>query len=82
MKIYPNPFIESTKIEYYIPTSSNVSIEIYDSFGKIVKIPFSKFQTTGLYSLTIGYDDLIPGIYFCRIKTRNYFITSKIVKIK
>lgn len=82
VKIYPNPFIESTKIEYYIPTSSNVSIEIYDSFGKIVKIPLSKFQSSGHYSITINYEDLMPGIYYCIIKTQNYSKTSKIVKLK
>ena len=65
---YPNPFNPSTKIRFFVPEKSQVSIIIVNSLGQIVK----SFDNT---SFPRGYNDFVwnaeglsSGVYFIRMK--------------
>ncbi len=48
---YPNPFNPSTQIEYTLPNTSEVEVEIYDLTGKLVKSFNISSQTAGINTL-------------------------------
>ncbi|MCD4795329.1 MAG: carboxypeptidase-like regulatory domain-containing protein [Bacteroidales bacterium] len=84
---YPNPFKSETTINYSIPVSSNVIIEIYDIQGKKIKTLVNEYQVSGNHSVIWnGTNETgIPvgtGIYFYRLKTDNNIVLKKIMLIK
>ncbi len=79
---YPNPFHETTHIEYTIPRDCFVSIKVYDSVGKELNTLIEKGQPQGHYSATFNGRLLSAGTYYYRIYTGDIFDTKKIVLIK
>ena len=84
-KTFPNPFTNSTTIEYKVKDYSKVSLIIYDLFGKEVKTLINCYQTSGIK--TIVWDgtnnsrsNVIPGLYYFTINVNNNFYTKKIIK--
>jgi hypothetical protein len=71
IKIYPNPFNNKTRIEYYIPQKSMVTIEIYDTLGRLIDIPLMREMEQGKQSIEWGDATLNSGIYFCQIECGN-----------
>lgn len=65
---YPNPFNPATKIQYIIPSSGYVDLEIFDITGKTVKSLFKGNQSVGMYKFDFNGSPLASGIYFCELK--------------
>jgi hypothetical protein len=76
---YPNPFKGNTTIRYNLPANDNVSLGIYDVFGKEVKNLLNEAQQAGLHNLTFNADNLTEGIYFCRIQSGEFMETIRLV---
>jgi len=79
---YPNPFNPSTKINYNLPKSDNVSIKIYNELGKEVSTLVSGFKTAGTYEITFDGANLSSGIYFYKLQTTGFTATKKMLLIK
>lgn len=82
--ITPNPFNRSVSINYYLPSSSFVNIDIYDGAGRHIRKLYSEFQNPGEYKISWdGCDDdhiLLPnGTYFCHIQSENEFRVLKVI---
>jgi len=76
-RIYPNPFSYTTTIEYTLPKSSDVEITLSDVTGRKIENLYSGYQSSGVHTLDINVNDLNPGIYFYRIRTELYDLSSK-----
>ena len=69
---YPNPFNPSTKIEFYIKNTSNVSLCIYDIQGKeITRLIDNVRYPAGNSSIIWNAKGLATGIYFYRFEILN-----------
>lgn len=79
---FPNPFNPSTRITYFIPKESFVSIKIYDFLGREVKTLVSDFQSTGSYEIVFDASDLPSGTYFYNLTAENYSATKKMLLLK
>ncbi len=79
---YPNPFRNSTTIEYKITETCNVNISLFDNQGHYVRNIFNENKTPGTYTLLFNGNDLSPGIYLYKIKTDNYVGYNKMVIMK
>jgi hypothetical protein len=66
---YPNPFRRSTTIEYDLPTTSTVTISVYDVLGRKVKTLVSGEKPAGSYEVRFEAADLASGVYFYRLET-------------
>lgn len=64
---YPNPFNPVTNIEYSIPYSGKVSVEIYNSLGQLVEIIKNEVQEAGNYKLAWNGARFASGVYFIRL---------------
>jgi len=84
---YPNPFNPSTTIKFAIPRKSHVIIEVFNLLGQNVATLLDEEKLPGYYkAIWDGKDNhglpLSSGLYFYRIKTKNYSNTKKMILIR
>lgn len=79
---YPNPFNPETKINYTIPRSGNVKIEVFNMLGQKVKTLVNTNQNAGYYEITFSGKGLASGMYFYRINAGEFIQTKKMLLIK
>ena len=79
---YPNPFNPVTKIEFGIPNSGNVVINIFDVSGKEVASIFNGFREAGNYSVEFNASDYSSGVYFYKMVFENSVIVKKMLILK
>jgi len=73
---HPNPFTTVTSVNFLEQNKNRIAnLEIYDASGRLVK---SVKLTSN--SLQLGAD-LLPGIYFLKLKPGEYTATKKLIKI-
>jgi photosystem II stability/assembly factor-like uncharacterized protein len=80
LKIYPNPFLNQTNIEFTLPKSEFVTLSIYDITGKHLKTILSKKLSKGNHKINWNAESLNEGIYFIRLET-NPAHAGQIVKM-
>ncbi len=81
--ISPNPFTDQLTFSYLLPEPLNVSIEVYDTSGKINGwLVQDQLQTAGLQTgeLNASNYGLTPGLYFMRFTFDKQIVIHKIVK--
>ncbi|MBM4174821.1 MAG: T9SS type A sorting domain-containing protein [Ignavibacteria bacterium] len=73
---YPNPFNSLTTIKFYLPKSADISLQVYNLQGQLLKTILSKNMNEGMHMVFWnGRNDenkeLPSGIYFCRLTVNN-----------
>jgi flagellar hook assembly protein FlgD len=73
---HPNPFNQSTKIEFTLAKSGFVSLNIYDILGRKVKTLVSEHLPSGYKSVlwdgkNDSGEDVASGLYFYQMKAEN-----------
>ncbi len=80
---YPNPFNPTTKIEFQLPQSMTVSLEIYNSIGQLVTtLVNSGVYQSGRHTVSFDASSLSSGIYFYRLTTDTQVMQRKMILIK
>jgi hypothetical protein len=79
---YPNPFNPSTRINYFIPEESFVSIKVYDFLGREVKTLVNETKSIGSYEIVFDASELPSGTYFYTLIVENFSATRKMILIK
>ncbi len=77
--IYPNPFSNTTQINYFMPHSGNVNLKVFSLLGKLVADK-NLNAVTGFNNYELNGEEIPAGEYFCTISFGNTKITRKIVK--
>lgn len=68
LKILPSPAKKEVEICYYLQEKGNISLQILDVQGRLVKKIFSGFKDRGLHRLMVDCQDLASGTYFVEMK--------------
>lgn len=79
---YPNPFNPSTSIEFVLPRSDRVSLEVYDVLGQQITILFSGHIEAGNHMVIWHPTGIASGIYFCRMESSVFNKTIKMILIQ
>jgi len=79
---YPNPFNPSTTIEYSLPRSTYVRLEILNVLGERVKTIQDGVQDAGVHRIVVGAQGLASGVYFYRLRTGDVLETKKLLLLK
>jgi hypothetical protein len=84
LMIYPNPFTDRVTIGYSIAEKGRTLIEVFDLTGRRVSILQDAVQEAGTYQMEwdatdAGGQQIIPGIYLCRIQSGGFVKTEKII---
>jgi len=79
---YPNPFNPSTVIEYNVPKDSHIKIIVYDLLGREIQKLVDEKKSVGSYKVEFAGSGLPSGIYLCRLQTKEYSETRKLLLMK
>ncbi|MDI6401338.1 T9SS type A sorting domain-containing protein [Balneolaceae bacterium ANBcel3] len=79
---YPNPFNPTTQIQYTIPESANVRMEVYNLIGQRVAVLTDGFQHSGTHTLQFDGSHLASGVYIYRLQAGNHVSVRKMTLIK
>jgi len=79
---YPNPFNPSTNIQFDVPTSMHIKLEIFNVLGQKVAELVNKPLAGGTYSYRFDASGLSSGIYMYRLSTGKITMTRKMMLIK
>ena len=77
----PNPFVSQTLIDFNIDNISDVSVEIYDIRGVLIRILVKNKENGVLWDGKMSNGENAPtGAYFCRLISNNIH-SNEIIKI-
>ncbi len=87
LRNYPNPFNPSTTIEYSVPSSGTVTLEIFNTAGQKVRTLFSGVLQAGVYRMVWEgrHENGTPmpsGIYFSCLTMGNTLSTRRMLLLK
>ena len=79
---YPNPFDNNTQIEIYLTRAEEVTIEVLDVSGKVVRLIPLKVLNSGTHKIMLDASDLAEGTYCCRLITPTFSKTRQMVVVR
>jgi Secretion system C-terminal sorting domain len=79
---YPNPFDNNTQIEIYLTRAEDVTIEVLDVSGKVVRLIPLKVLNSGTHKIMLDAGDLAEGTYCCRLITPTFSKTRQMVVVR
>jgi len=83
LNIYPNPFNPSTTIEFNLPKSEAITIQLYDIIGrKVLTVISNSVLNKGKHSFQINAKGLASGIYIIQLRNSQASLTKKITLLK
>jgi hypothetical protein len=84
---YPNPFNPTTMIEYEIPQSGEVSLEVYNILGEKIATLVNEVKEAGFYTVQWNGKDanqarVASGVYFYRVHAGSFSSVKKMMLLK
>lgn len=80
---YPNPFNSATKIRFFLPGTSNVTLKIFNALGQEIKTLINNEPLLpGVYEISFDASELPSGIYFYQMKTEGFNRVKKMILMK
>ncbi|MEN8207735.1 MAG: lectin like domain-containing protein [Candidatus Fermentibacteria bacterium] len=82
--VYPNPFASHVSVPFTIAETGQVTVSVFDLFGRQVRTITSEEFTAGAHAVSWeGMDDsgnsVTSGVYFVRICSQDAMVTSKVI---
>jgi uncharacterized protein (TIGR02145 family) len=78
LKVYPNPMTEQATIKFFVNTSGNVRVAVYDLSGRTVG-QSTRFLLTGNHTYSIK--GLSQGIYLVQVNEQNDTYVAKLASL-
>ena len=79
---YPNPFAESTSINWQLPQAAHVVLKIYDFTGREVQTLVDCEQAMGEHKVDFNAISLPAGVYFYKLQANGIMETKKMICFK
>jgi len=79
---YPNPFNNSTSLDYTLPRDERVVVQLFDVRGRQLRTPLKARQTSGNHTIQLNFTNLPSGIYFVRLATPEFSGSRKVLLLK
>jgi hypothetical protein len=79
---YPNPFNPSTSIQFALPESGQVQIDVFNMIGRRVMSVVNGTMSAGYHVVTLDASPLSSGLYIYRLKAGNVVLTQKMTLVK
>ncbi len=79
---YPNPFNPNTIISYYVPYTSKIEINLYNTLGQKIKSLYSGVKNTGKYLVKLSGNELASGVYYYELKSNSFKQIKKCILIR
>ena len=79
---YPNPFNPTTTIQFALPASGYVKLEVFNLLGQRIETLVDGFKEAGTYTLNFDASNLPTGIYFYRLQAGSFTQTRKMLLVR
>jgi len=79
---FPNPFNPSTSVQFALPESGQVQIDVYNMIGRHVMTVMNGTLNAGNHVVSIDASLLSSGMYVYRLKAGNVVLTKKMTLVK
>ena len=79
---YPNPFNPSTNINFSLPITSFVKLQVFNALGQLVTTLAEKEFSAGNHLMTWTANNNASGIYFLKIQANNFVDVKKMILLK
>ncbi len=79
---YPNPFNPSTTISFSLESKSFLTLKIFDIVGREVATLVNEELPAGTYSRQWSAANMSSGVYFCRLQSRSFSETKKLILLR
>lgn len=79
---YPNPFRSSTTITYTVPTSSSVTLDIFNTLGQRVARLVDERKTPGSYTVELNASRLASGVYIYQLRAGKHRLSRKMLVVR
>jgi hypothetical protein len=76
---YPNPFLQTTTIEFSLIKKSSVNLQIWDDCGRLIQTLVNETMQEGKHSVMFDKKNLSTGIYYYSLTAGNKRKTNKMV---
>lgn len=85
--LYPNPALNSAKIEYYVPSAAYVKIDIFDSSGKLIRTLVNTNKKAGDFmAIWDGKSDdnnkMASGQYYYNVQIGSFSTKKKVILLQ
>lgn len=82
LSCYPNPFNSMAKINFFVPTTGNIRLTVFDLLGREIRQISNDNFNAGWHSLLLDASSFSTGLYFLHLDTEAGAITEKILFTK
>ena len=79
---YPNPFNPTTTINFNLPSSGMVKLQVYNILGQRVATLVNKELSAGAHTINFDASNLVSGVYVYVIKANDFVATRKMLLLK
>jgi hypothetical protein len=79
---YPNPFNPTTSIQYSVPNTGYVTLEVFDLLGRVVSTLVDDFENAGEHAIEFDAAHLPSGLYLYRLTAGDEVSTKKMMFLK
>ncbi|MCX6640285.1 MAG: T9SS type A sorting domain-containing protein [bacterium] len=80
--VNPNPFNPTTVIRFTLPEAGRVSLDVFDTNGRVVGVQHVEPLQAGEHGITFDGSGLAAGVYVYRLTTENATVSGKMVLMK
>lgn len=79
---YPNPFNPTTVINYHLPASMDVTLQVFDMTGRRVAVLQQGTMPAGSHTVNFDATNLSSGVYMYSLQAGQQVFTRKLTLIK
>lgn len=79
---YPNPFNATTQIEFELPVTNAVTLQVFDINGRLVTTLADDRFIAGSHTIAFDGSNFASGLYFARLSAGDFQMTHKMVLLK
>jgi len=79
LTVYPNPFNGKSNVSFYLNSSQDVTIDVYNVVGKKISTINAGTLNEGSQIVEFDGSELTKGVYFIRMRINNELISKKII---
>lgn len=80
--IFPNPAENNATLEFTLPKTENVKVEVYNVVGQLVNTVANGTYASGTHTVNINAENMKPGVYVYTITAGNFTQTKKFSVVK
>lgn len=79
---FPNPFNPATTIQFQLPESASITLEVFDMIGRKVSLLVDDQMAAGSHSVNFDASALSSGVYVYRLTVDGAQLTKRMTLIK